>query len=77
MHAEAALLIARAGQDQFAGLKESIDAFVAAALRRNLAVTLINHPTGPHAFDSTDDSEASRAVIRAILEFLKSSLEPN
>jgi len=71
---ETALFIARAGQDQFPGVNPSIDAFVAAALRSNLPLTLVNHPTGPHAFDWMDDSDASRAVIRAILEFLKSSL---
>jgi hypothetical protein len=61
---ETALFLARAGQDQFAGLNPSLDAFAAVALRRN-----------PHAFDIMDDSNASRAVIRAIVEFMKSSLE--
>jgi hypothetical protein len=72
---ETAVFLARAGQDQFAGLNQSIDAFAAAALHRNLAVTVMNHPTGPHAFDIMDDSDASRAVIRAIVEFLKVQLD--
>lgn len=71
---ETALFIARAGMDQFAGVNESIDAFAAAALRLNLPVTLTNHPTGPHAFDLMDDSDASRDIVRAILEFLRAKL---
>ncbi len=69
-----ALFIARAGQDQFAGVNESIDAFVPAALQCNLPLTLVNHPSGPHAFDLMDDSEASRDVIRSILAFLRANL---
>lgn len=72
---ETALLLARAGKDQFPGLNSSMDAFAAAALRANLQLTLVNHPTGPHAFDLMDDSDASRDVIRAILDFLKRQLE--
>ncbi len=71
-----ALFIARAGRDQFPGLNPSLEALAAAALTRNLPVTVMNHPTGPHAFDVMDDSDASRTVIRAIVEFLKSSLRP-
>ena len=68
------LFIARAGQDQFPGVKESIDVFVAAALRCNLPLTVMNHPTGPHGFDFADDSAASRQMIRAILAFFKENL---
>ena len=70
----APLFIAKAGQDQFAGVKESIDAFVAAALRFNLPLTVMNHPEGPHGFDFGDDSKASRSVIRAILAFFRDNL---
>lgn len=71
---DCALFLARAGQDQFPGLNEALDAFAAAALRCNLPVTLMNHATGPHGFDFADDSEASRQVIRAILDFLRAKL---
>ncbi len=70
------LFLARAGQDQTPGLNASLDAFIAAALRANLPLTLMNHATGPHSFDMLDDSDASRTVIRAILEFLKVNLKP-
>jgi acetyl esterase/lipase len=68
------LLLVRAGQDQVPGLNATLDRFVAAALTRNLPVTLINYPRGPHAFDLTDDGEESRAVIRQILSFLQRHL---
>jgi len=70
------LLLVRAGRDQFAGLNEALDRFVAHALACNLPITVINHATGPHAFDLFDDSDASRSAIRGIVEFLKSRLSP-
>ena len=68
------LFIARAGQDQFAGVNDSIDRCVAAALARNQPITFMNHATGPHAFDLLDASEASREIIRQVLSFLTSQL---
>jgi acetyl esterase/lipase len=65
------LFIARAGRDQFAGLNDALDRFVAKALARNLPLTVVNHPTGPHAFDTADDSETTRDIIRSILGFLR------
>ena len=65
------LMIVRAGQDVVPGVNASIDRFVAAALGRNLPVTVVNHPTAPHSFDLLDDTEASREVIRQILAFLR------
>jgi hypothetical protein len=66
--------LARAGQDQFAGLNAAMDGFVAHALRRNLPITVINHPSGPHAFDLFDDSETSREIVRQVLRFLQLNL---
>jgi dienelactone hydrolase len=68
------LFLARAGQDAFPGLNQSVDAFVTHSLRRNLPVILMNHPSGAHGFDFTEDSKAARHVIRSGLEFLKISL---
>ncbi|WP_437316179.1 alpha/beta hydrolase [Sorangium sp. So ce385] len=65
------LFIARAGQDRMPHLNETIDRFVAGALARNLPITVVNHPTGPHAFDLLDESEASREVVRRMVEFLR------
>jgi hypothetical protein len=65
------MLIVRSGRDQFAGVNESIDAFVSGALRRDLPVRLINHAGAPHAFDMFHDSEATREIIREILRFMQ------
>ena len=65
------LFVARAGRDELPRLNESIDCFVAEALKRNLPLTLTNHPTGPHAFDLFDDGETSREIIRRILAFMR------
>ena len=65
------VLVVRAGQDDLPGLNPAIDRFVAEALRLNLPLTLINHPTGPHSFDVLDDSPRSQEIIRRILAFLR------
>jgi hypothetical protein len=43
-------------------------------LQRNLPLTLVNHPTGPHAFDVLEDSHPSRTVICQVLEFFRATL---
>jgi dienelactone hydrolase len=63
------LLVVRAGRDHL-DLNRAIEAFVAAALAANLPVELVNHPDGHHAFDTVDDTDASRRVIRRVLAFL-------
>ena len=70
------LFIARAGRDQTPHLNETIDRFAAAALDRNLPVTLVNHREAPHAFDLFHDGEITRAIVRSILEFLLFHLPP-
>lgn len=67
---ESPLLLVRAGQDQLPHLNASMDRFMAQALAANLPVTLINHPAAPHAFDLLQDRDATRRVIRQILDFL-------
>jgi dienelactone hydrolase len=68
-----AILVARAGRDNEA-FNDSIDRFVQQALRGNVALELINHPTGRHAFDILDDDPRSRAVIARTVEFLRAHL---
>lgn len=68
------MFLARAGRDQFQGLNEAMDRFVAKALAVNLPLILINHANGPHAFDLFDDSGTSRATIRRALNFLRFEL---
>jgi dienelactone hydrolase len=70
------LFIARAGQDQFPGLNDAIDRFVAKALARNMPLTLMNHATGPHGFDTLDDSETTREIVGQILSFMRRHLLP-
>lgn len=65
------LFVVRAGREEFAGLNDALDLFLAKALARNLPVTLVNHATGPHAFDLDDDSETSRRVVKQILAFMQ------
>lgn len=69
--ADLPLCIARAGRDAMPHLNETIDGFVAGALARNLPLTLVNHASGPHAFDLFDDSAATRETIRTIVQFLQ------
>jgi hypothetical protein len=68
------LFIARAGRDANPGLNETIDRFLAEALTRNQPLTFVNLPDAPHAFDLTDDREASRETIRQILAFMRDRL---
>jgi len=56
-------------------LNASLDAFVSAALARDLPLALINQPGAPHSFDLFDDSDASRATIRRVIGFLREQLE--
>jgi hypothetical protein len=70
------LLLVRAGREEFPHLNETIDRFVARTLTRNLPITLVNHATGPHAFDLFDDSAASRIVVQQVLDFFRSHLQP-
>jgi acetyl esterase/lipase len=65
------MFVARAGLDQFPGLNNALDRFAARALAANLPVTIVNHPTGPHAFDIFDDSDASREIIEQMLVFMR------
>lgn len=69
-----ALFIVRAGRDVYPFLNQSIDRFVAHALRCNLPITVHNYPSGEHAFDVNDDSDASREIVAGVLTFLRSSL---
>ena len=70
------IFLARAGQDQFPHLNESLDRFLAAATARNLPITFVNHPEAPHAFDLFYDSDFSREVIKRLLAFLHYHLRP-
>jgi dienelactone hydrolase len=68
------LLVVRAGHDEMPGLNASLDRFVAEALKRNLPVTVANHPHAPHAFDLALDDERTRGAIKQVLSFLAGNL---
>ena len=62
------LLVARAGGDS-APLLEGTDTFVRRARERAVDLTVLDHPTGQHGFDTRDNDERSRDIIRETLEF--------
>ena len=65
------MFIARAGHDEVPTMLDSIDRFVAEALSKDIALTLVNHPQGVHGFDNQNDDERSREIIRTAIEFIK------
>jgi acetyl esterase/lipase len=62
------LLLARAGRDGAAAL-EGADTFIRRARQRAVDLTVLDHPTGQHGFDSRDDDERSREIIHETLDF--------
>jgi acetyl esterase/lipase len=67
------VFIGRAGLDN-AGINGTIDRFVELALKKNLLLTVENHPTGHHGFDARDDDARSREIIRQAFDFLNTHL---
>ncbi len=65
------LFIVRAGKDETPHLNETIDRFMVEALICNLPIRFANHAAAGHSFDVTDDSDASREVIKQILAFIQ------
>jgi dienelactone hydrolase len=68
--ADVPILVVRAGRDEMPGLNTSLDRFVAEALVADLPVSLINHASGAHAFDLSEQTEEARQVVRQISQFL-------
>jgi hypothetical protein len=65
------LFVLRAGREHAPGVNAALDQFAARALTRNLPLTFVNHASGPHAADMDDDTDATRRVIRQVLDFLR------
>jgi acetyl esterase/lipase len=65
------MFIARAGHDEVPTMLDSIDRFVAEALSKDIALTLVNHPQGVHGFDNQNDDDRSREIIRTAVEFIR------
>jgi len=66
----APMFIARMGKDH-PNISASVDHFISAAFNRGVTLTVSNDPEGHHGFDVEDDTDASRAVIRETMEFVK------
>jgi dienelactone hydrolase len=69
------LFVLRAGREHGPGINEALDQLAARALARNLPLTFVNHATGPHGADIYDDTDATRRIVRQILDFLRLHLE--
>ena len=67
------ILVARAGLDM-PQLNETIDRFVAVALKKNATIDVMNHPTGQHGFDHRDDHERTREILARTVEFVRTHL---
>jgi dienelactone hydrolase len=69
------LLYVRAGLDRPA-LNRDITELASRAISQNAPVTLLNHPTGHHAFEALDDDDATRDIIDRTLDFVKRATAP-
>jgi acetyl esterase/lipase len=67
------IFLARAGRD-IPWIKDSVDAFVRAALEKGLTIDLMNHPRGRHSFDILDADERSREIIGRTISYLREHL---
>jgi acetyl esterase/lipase len=68
------IFLARAGRDAIPFLNESVDRFVAEALRRNVVLDLVNHASGVHGFDIETRDERTRDIIAQTLRFARRHL---
>lgn len=68
------IFVARAGHDQIPDLEPGLDRFVAAAIANNVSLEFWNHPEGVHGFDSQNNDERSREIVKAALAFMKTHL---
>jgi acetyl esterase/lipase len=69
------MLIARAGRDEIPTMNDSIDRFIARAIRENANVTIMNHPVGVHGFDNQNDDDRSREIMEYLLTFVRRHLQ--
>lgn len=67
------IFIAKAGLDN-PFINNSIDSFMSHANMQGVAVELAEHDEGHHGFDSVDEQEKSREIVKATLDFLKKHL---
>jgi dienelactone hydrolase len=66
------VLYVRAGLDR-PEVNQTITALASRAVADNAPITLLNHPTGYHAFEMRNDDEATRTIIDQTIAFVKQS----
>lgn len=71
------MFVVRAGMDGVPQLNESIDRFVAEAVKRNAQLWFVNAPGAPHAFDIRVPADWSRGIIAQTLAFIQAHLGSN
>lgn len=64
------VFLARAALDSPA-INRSVDLFVQEAFAKNVPLTVVTHPTGRHGFDSSNNDDRSREILRATVGFLR------
>ena len=67
------ILYVRAGLDR-PPLNAEIARLATLALSQNAPLTLLNHPTGHHAFELTDDDASTQQLIDLTIDFVKRAL---
>ncbi len=69
------VLYVRAGLDR-PPVNRAITELASLAVSQNAPLTLLNHPTGHHAFEMIDDDDATRKVIDETIEWVKRATAP-
>lgn len=69
------LLMVRAGLDR-PMVNAGMASLAATAIAQNAPVTVLNHPTGAHAFEMVNDDEMTRTVINQTIDFVKRATSP-
>jgi len=68
------IFLARAGRDAIPFLNESVDRFVAEALRRNVVLDFVNHAVGAHGFDTVTRDRRTQDIVGQTLGFVRRHL---
>jgi acetyl esterase/lipase len=69
------MMVIRAGKDEIPGLNDSIDLFMAAAVKANVEIDFVNHAEAPHGFDNKAPTPRSVDVVAGSVAFMKRHLQ--
>ena len=67
------LFVVKSGKD-VKTINDSIDQFVATARDNNVSLEFIEYEEGSHGFDTINDTDESREIIKKTLKFMKDNL---